>query len=83
MPVVIFVSYRRGQTSSTTQLLVDRLRVKLAPDKVYCDLDIRPGDDFRQHIDAALNQSVLGLALIGPDWDPPRYITKRTSFGTS
>ena len=49
--------------------MYDRLRHHFGNDAVFMDIDSIPfGVDFREHIDAAVGQCDVLLALIGPNW---------------
>jgi hypothetical protein len=65
----VFISYRRGPTSSIAGRLYDRLAQKIPLEQLFMDVDaVAPGEDFRQAIDAAIGQSVVLLAIVGEDW---------------
>ena len=49
--------------------IYDRLRAHFGNDAVFMDIDsISFGEDFREHIDAAVGQCDVVLAVIGPKW---------------
>ncbi len=65
----IFISYRRDDTIDVAGRIRDRLAHEFAADDIYMDIDSIPiGVDFRHHIDAAVRQCDVLLAVIGRDW---------------
>jgi TIR domain len=83
----IFHSYRRQDSAGVTGRIFDRLRAHFVDNAVFMDIDSIPfGEDFREHIDAAVGQADLVLAVIGPRWsgkteasrriDDPRYFVR-------
>lgn len=65
----IFVSYRREDSSGHAGRLYDRLVERFGNDRVFMDIDaIRPGTDFAEMIDAALEDCIVLLAIIGRRW---------------
>lgn len=65
----IFVSYRRSDSADVTGRILDRLRTRFGADAVFRDVDdIRPGDDFRRAVHAALKDAKVVVPIIGPQW---------------
>jgi formylglycine-generating enzyme required for sulfatase activity len=65
----IFLSYRRQDSAGVAGRIYDRLRAHFGDDGVFMDIDSIPfGEDFREHIDAAVGQCEVVLAVIGPKW---------------
>lgn len=65
----IFISYRRADTSGHAGRLYEALEKRYGADQVFMDIDtIRPGADFTEVLDVALDQSHVLLALIGRVW---------------
>ena len=65
----IFLSYRRQDSAGIAGRIYDRLRTHFGDDTVFMDIDSIPfGVDFREHIDAAVGQCDVFLAVIGPRW---------------
>ncbi len=65
----IFLSYRRQDSIGVAGRIYDRLRAHFGNDAVFMDIDsISFGEDFREHIDAAVGQCDVVLAVIGPKW---------------
>jgi class 3 adenylate cyclase len=65
----LFVSYRRDDTSGHAGRLYDRLVERFGADRLFIDIDtIRPGADFAQVIDEALERCDVLLALVGRNW---------------
>ena len=65
----IFVSYRREDSQYVTGRITDHLGEKFGNDFFFKDVDSIPfGEDFRAAIAAAISESSLLLAIIGPNW---------------
>jgi len=65
----IFLCYRRHDSIGVAGRIYDRLRAHFGSDAVFMDIDSIPfGDDFREHIDAAVGQCDVVLAVIGTKW---------------
>jgi hypothetical protein len=65
----IFLSYRRQDSIGVSGRIGDRLRAHFGNDAVFMDIDSIPfGEDFREHIDAAVGQCDVVLAVIGTKW---------------
>jgi hypothetical protein len=65
----IFLSYRRQDSAAMAGRIYDRLRAHFGSDAVFMDIDNIPfGVNFRKHIDAAIGQCDLVLAVIGTKW---------------
>ena len=65
----IFLSYRRRDSAGIAGRIYDRLRAHFGDDAIFMDIDSIPfGEDFRKHIDAAVGQCDLVLAVIGTKW---------------
>ncbi len=65
----IFISYRRDDSGYVADILADRIRATFGPDSVFMDVDAIPlGVDFREHINNALAQCDILLAIIGENW---------------
>ncbi len=65
----IFLSYRRQDSIGVAGRIYDRLRAHFGNDAVFMDIDSIPfGEDFREHIDAAVSQCDVVLAVIGSKW---------------
>jgi formylglycine-generating enzyme required for sulfatase activity len=65
----IFLSYRRKDSAGVAGRIYDRLRAHFGNDAVFMDIDSIPfGEDFREHIDAAVGQCDVVLAVIGMKW---------------
>jgi hypothetical protein len=69
MPVRIFLSYRREDSSAWAGRLHDALADRFGERSVFQDVEtIRPGEDFMDAVDTAIAQSDAVLAVIGPHW---------------
>jgi hypothetical protein len=65
----VFISYRRSDAQVAVEHLIPRLIEQFGPGQIYRDLDSnRPGFDFAQEIDEALNTSAVVLVFIGAQW---------------
>ena len=65
----VFVSYRRADSAPYAGRLHDALVDQFGEDNVFQDVsDIDPGKDFKEAIDAALDQADVVMVLIGPNW---------------
>jgi len=65
----IFLSYRRQDTAGIAGRIYDRLRAHFGNDAIFMDIDNIPfGVDFRVHLDAAVGQCHVFLAVIGTKW---------------
>src|SRR5687768_4010411 len=65
----IFISYRRSDAAWTARSLYDRLAAQYGAHSVFMDIDNIPfGIDFRTHIDQAIRNCNVVLAVIGPNW---------------
>src|SRR6266852_1879376 len=71
MPKLI-ISYRRDDTAGIAGRIRDRLVTEFGDESVYMDVDnIPPGVDFRDHIQRALSEVDVLIAVIGPKWKGP------------
>ncbi len=73
MPKLI-ISYRRSDSKDIAGRIRDRLVGHYGAEtgSVYMDIDdIPPGTDFRKHIDAALGEGDIVVAIVGPKWLGP------------
>jgi sulfatase modifying factor 1 len=80
----IFISYRREDSEHITGRIHDRLGPHFGSDNVFMDIDTIPfGVDFRKHLDQAVSQCDVLLAVIGENWldvqhrDGPRQGQRR------
>jgi len=65
----IFLSYRRQDSIGVAGRIYDRLRAHFGSDAVFMDIDSIPfGEDVQAHIDAAVGQCDVVLAVIGTKW---------------
>lgn len=68
----VFISYRRSDVPAQAGRVADGLRRHASEPKVFHDTaDIRPGDLWREQIDAALAQCDAMVVVIGPGWLAP------------
>ncbi len=73
----IFLSYRRDDAVAWAGRLYDALAAQFDQRNLWQDVTtVRPGENFRDAIDAALAESDVVLAVIGPSW-----LTTTTSTG--
>jgi len=65
----IFLSYRRQDSIGVAGRIYDRLGAHFGFDSIFIDLDTIPfGVDVQEHIDAAVGQCAVLLAVIGSGW---------------
>ena len=68
-PVVIFLSYRRGDTQWAARGIYDRLVDRYGRKNVFRDLDaIPPGARFRDYVEMKISESDVLILLIGNAW---------------
>ncbi|MCC6231566.1 MAG: toll/interleukin-1 receptor domain-containing protein [Verrucomicrobiales bacterium] len=66
---MIFLSYRRSDTSGHAGRLFDRLVDRFGREHVFMDVDtIRPGEDFARTIAERIGSCEVLIALIGDQW---------------
>jgi len=71
--LAIFLSYRREDSLAIVGRIDDYLRAEFGDDGVYRDLeDIPPGTDFVDHLEQALSNCDVLVAIIGPRWRADR-----------
>jgi len=65
----VFISYRRDDSADITGRIYDRLIQHFSREIVFKDVDSIPlGIDFRQHLEGALSQCRVLLAIVGDQW---------------
>ena len=65
----IFISYRREDAAGHAGRLYDALVAHFGENQVFMDIDtIRPGSDFSEALNTALDECDVLLALIGRTW---------------
>jgi hypothetical protein len=65
----IFISYRREDSQDITGRIYDRLDFRFGRENLFFDVDTIPfGVDFRKHLDQAVGQCDVLLAIIGEGW---------------
>lgn len=68
-PVVIFLSYRRGDTQWAARGIYDRLVGRYGRQNVFRDLDaIPPGARFRDYVEKKISESDVLILLMGKTW---------------
>jgi TIR domain/PDZ domain len=66
---MIFINYRREDSSSTAGRLYDRLTYAFGRKNIFMDVDhIPPGVDFVAHLNSQLAACTTLLVVIGPRW---------------
>src|SRR5215216_2837402 len=66
---VIFINYRRADSSAATGRLDDHLRDAFGDEAIYRDIDNIPiGLDFVEHIERAVASCAVFLVIIGERW---------------
>jgi hypothetical protein len=80
MPKII-ISYRRSDSDAIAGRIRDRLASYYGDRSIFMDIDNIPfGADFREHIQNAIAQNDLLLAVVGPHWSgPPDAAHRRIS----
>lgn len=69
VPGSVFISYRRDDSADITGRIYDRLIEHFSRDIVFKDVDSIPlGIDFRQHLEKALSQCRVLIAVVGNEW---------------
>lgn len=69
VPGSVFISYRRDDSADITGRIYDRLIEHFSRDIVFKDVDSIPlGIDFRQHLEKALSQCRVLIAVVGVEW---------------
>src|SRR5436309_13635421 len=70
----IFISYRREDSGYAVLAIYDRLSSHFGREAVFMDIDTIPfGVDFRKHLDEAVGQCDILLAVIGESWLEVRF----------
>lgn len=65
----IFISYRRADAGYVANVLGERIRDAFGESSVFIDVDTIPlGIDFREHINKAVSECDVLLAIIGDKW---------------
>ena len=65
----VFISYRRRGSDEMTGRIYDRLVQHFGSGVIFKDVDSIPlGVDFRAHLDMALSECKVALAIIGRSW---------------
>ena len=68
----ITISYRRADSDAIAGRIRDRIAAHFGDESVFMDIDSIPfGFDFREHIQEALAQNDILVAIIGPKWLGP------------
>lgn len=69
MPLTVFISYRRDDTSPLVDALQDELERRLPEVRVLRDVDlIAPADDYVRVLQEAIDEAELFLAVMGKGW---------------
>jgi len=67
--LTVFISYRRADASADAGRLYDALRRRFGRENLFMDVDsLRPGEDWVDAVEAAVDGCDVLLAVIGPDW---------------
>ena len=65
----MFLSYRRDDSADVVGRIYDRLVQQFGDSNVFKDVDsIRLGVDFREHLQTAVGECEVLIAVIGPAW---------------
>lgn len=66
---LLFISYRRADSSAASRWLAQTISSTFEPHHVFIDTEsIRMGDEWPGRIDRALQQSSILIPVIGPSW---------------
>lgn len=66
---LIFISYRRADSSAASRWLAQTISSTFGPQRVFIDIEsIRMGDKWAESIDLALQRSRILMPVIGPSW---------------
>ena len=66
---LVFISYRRQDSSGAARWLYSSLQRTFGPESVFMDVEgIRASDDWAQKIDKALQRATLVIPVIGSHW---------------
>lgn len=69
MEPLVFISYRRADSSAASRWLADSIRRTFGPQRVFIDTEsIRMADDWPDRINNALASATILLPVIGPNW---------------
>ena len=63
-----FISYRRADSAGQTGRIHDHLKSRFGPGRVFRDITIPPGLDWRQRIETSLIDCVVVITVIGNGW---------------
>lgn len=64
----IFISYRRRGSQGFAGRLADDLIDRFGEERVFRDVEIKPGDDFAETIESAIASCSALLVVLGPQW---------------
>ncbi len=64
----IFINYRRQDSEGYVGRLYDHLTQHLEKDLIFLDVEIKPGADFVEAIESAVQSCDVFLLVIGPSW---------------
>lgn len=65
----VFISYRRDDSAGHAGRIFDALAARLGREQVVIDVEsVRPGEDFREALRAAIDRCAACLVVIGPRW---------------
>jgi pterin-4a-carbinolamine dehydratase len=68
-PPLVFVSYRRQDSSAAARWLAQTIARVFGPQSVFIDTEaIRSGDEWAEQIDRALEAASILIPVIGPSW---------------
>jgi tetratricopeptide (TPR) repeat protein len=64
----IFISYRRDDSAASAGRLYDHLLAQFPNDQIFIDVDLDPGIDFLEAIEASVGSCDVLIAVIGKNW---------------
>ena len=72
----IFISYRRKDAAGYAALVYQRLCHEFSRQRVFQDISIPPGVDWRQRIESELDTCAVVVAVIGRHWTSDPRLNK-------
>src|SRR3989442_11962688 len=80
----VFISYRHDDTEDVARPLARALGRLLTSDRIFVDVNIPPGSNFRDALDSELRDCDAAVVVVGRRWvgmgDPGRRIDDPNDF---
>lgn len=64
----VFISYRRDDSAAYAGRIYDAMVGRFGEDNVFMDVEMPPGVDFVERIDAVVSDCAALIVVIGPNW---------------